>query len=164
MTSRPVSITDPTHPVSVAAVVSQGLIGLWLLTGVASSPALGGILPASVFAVVPAIMLGASVVSLGAIVAVHRSADAVALLPWMAVEAVAKAVLGGVSLAYALAMTSTYGFAGGPTTQTYAWVIGAGLCARTIQIVRQRARLREAASNPTPATPAPLGEHDATHG
>lgn len=164
MTSRPVAITDPTHPVSVAVVIGQGLIGVWLLTGVATSPALGGTLPAGVFAVVPALMLGASIVALGAIAAVHRSGGAVTLLPWMAVEAVAKAVLGGVSLAYAAAMSFTYGFTGGPTTQTYAWVIGAGLCVRTIQIVRQRARLRKAASNPMPATPAPLGEQDTARG
>lgn len=164
MTSRPVAITDPTHPVSVAIVVGQGLIGVWLLTGVATSPALGDTLPAAVFAVVPAMMLGASIVALGAIAAVHHSRDAVALLPWMAVEAAAKAVLAGVSLAYALAMTFTYGFTGGPTTQTYAWVAGVGLGARTIQIVRQRARLRQAASHPMPATPAPLGEHDTARG
>ena len=162
MTSRPFAITDPTHPGGVALVVSQGLIGVWLLTGVAVSPALDGILPAAVFAIVPAVMLGASIVALAAIAAVHRSRDAVSLLPWMAVESVAKAVLGGVSLAYALALTVTYGFSGGPTTQTYAWAAGVGLCWRTVQIVRQRARLREAASHPTPATPAPLGEHGTT--
>lgn len=164
MTSRPFAITDPTHPGGVALVISQGLIGLWLLTGVATSPALGDTLPDGVFAVVPALMLGASIVALGAIAAVHRSRDAIALLPWMAVEAAAKAVLGGVSLAYALALTSDYGFSGGPITQTYAWAAGVGLCWRTVQIVRQRARLRQAASNPLPATPAPLGERDTTRG
>ena len=66
------------------------------------------------------------------------------------------------SLAYAASLTWAYGWAGGPTTQTYAWGIGLGLCARAWQVRRDLRALRGALANPAPATPAPLGEPTTT--
>lgn len=158
--SRPATITSPTHGVGVLMVIAQGALAVQLITGVARTDALDHLLPDPIAALVPAIMLGSAIASLAGITAVTRAETAGQTLPWLVVEACAKALLAGTSLAYAWSLTDTYGWSGGATTQTYAWALGVGLCVRVLQIVRDRRRLRMATAHPQPATPAPLAEPD----
>lgn len=159
--SRPaLAITSPRHPISFMVVFAFLLISIQMLSGVVETRALNSVMPDAMTPIIPAIMLGASTSALLTTVVVPRVAarDAVQAVPFMVVEALAKALLGGTVLMYAASLTKVYGWSGGALTQTLAWCIGVGVVLRVIQIWRETRRVRVSAAENQPASPVPLGD------
>ncbi|MBD2760083.1 hypothetical protein IEE94_11245 [Yimella sp. cx-573] len=162
--TRPVTITSPGHAVGITMILTQTAIAVQLLLGTTTTTALIKALGSAAGSLLPALMLCASLVALSAAVAVSRARNAATIGTWLAAEALAKAVLGAISIAYAASLTLTYGWSSGSITQTYAWALGLGFCARAVQVWRDRLHLRRAAAEDLPATPPPLGEPATTRG
>ena len=101
--------------------------------------------------------LGTAVAALGgALTAPHHAVPTAALV----VEAVGALLLALTLTGYAVSLTLSFGWSGGPTTQTLAYGLGLGAAARTCQIVLELRRLRAAQASATAAGPV-LG--DPTH-
>lgn len=156
---KPVTVTSPTHASAVAFVLGQLALAVQLVNGTATTRALDTAIGRGAAWVVPVVMIAACAGVLTSVATMKRLADPSDALR---LEGVSWALLGIVSLAYAWSLTSTYGWPGGATTQTYAWSFGVGCCGRVWQILRDLTRYKRAASIGAPADPAPLGEPDPT--
>lgn len=161
MTSRPVTITSPTHALGISAVVTQATLALMLLLGYGTTDAVGTMLSLDVADVLlPLLMFTASVGALGSIVAVASAQcrNSATLLPAMRIELACKIALTFTTLTYTLALIQHYNFTEAPNITTYTLIAGLGFAARSWQIRRDMRRVKVALEAGVAANPAPLGD------
>jgi len=154
---QPLQITTTTHAMTIASYVMCGVLAGLHATGAASHTAVTEAVGPGGVAVWVLLMLVGAVTALGgALAAPHHAVPTAALV----VESVGSLLLALTLTTYAVSLTLSFGWSGGPTTQTLAYGLGLGAAARTLQIVLELRRLCAARASATAADPV-LG--DPTH-
>ena len=154
---QPLQITTTTHAMTIASYVMCGILAVLHAIGAASHTAVTEAVGEAGVGVWVLLMLVGAVTALGgALTAPHHAVPTAALV----VEAVGALLLALTLTGYAVSLTMSFGWSGGPTTQTLAYGLGLGAAGRAAQIVLELRRLCAARATATVADPV-LG--DPTH-
>ena len=155
--TQPFQITTTTHAMTIASYGMCGVLGMLHATGAAPHVAVAEAVGAGGVGVWVFLMLAGAFTALGgALTAPRHAVPAAALV----VESVGAVLLAITLVGYAVSLTMSFGWSGGPTTQTMAYGLGLGAAGRGAQIVLELRRLCAARASATAAGPV-LG--DPTH-
>ena len=161
MTSKPLTITSTRHATALTLYAVLTVLGLFHIVGLATHAAVSELVGE------PGAALWSTFSTLGAGLALASAT----LAPYLRVptiplwgEAIGCGITSVVNAIYGISLTRTFGFDGGPTTQTLAYGLAVGTALRVIQIWREQNAIADARAHPHLANPPPLAKADTTGG